>query len=69
MTDSDKFIVDPMTALYAAVTAVENGSVAEIELMFTNESDETHVAMSLCITVRKEAHKCGVLLPYNPKEE
>lgn len=54
MTDTNGYLIDPMTAFFAAVTAVENGSVGEIELMFTNESDETHVAMSVSITVRKE---------------
>ncbi len=46
------FPVDPMTAFYAAVTAVENGSIAEIELEFrcVSSNDEELTMM----TVRRE---------------
>jgi hypothetical protein len=47
------FPVDPMTAFYAAVTAVENGSVGEIELEYRcmSSNDEE---MTMMMTVRRE---------------
>ncbi len=34
MTDNASYPVDPMTAFYAAVTAVENGKVGEVEIEY-----------------------------------
>ncbi len=34
MADKGAYPVDPMAAFFAAVTAVENGAVGEIELEF-----------------------------------
>jgi hypothetical protein len=69
MTDLNGYLIDPMASLFAAVTAVENGQVGEIELMFTNESDATNVAMSVSIIVRREVQQCVHLIPNNSKEE
>ncbi len=44
--------VDPMTAFFAAVTAVENGSVGEIELEFRFVTPDNEVIMG--ISVRRE---------------
>lgn len=42
--------------------------MAEIELMFTNESDATHVAMSVQIVVRREVSEKAVYLPVKKEE-
>ena len=58
--DSD-YSVDPMAAFYAAVTAVENGQIGEVELEFRKETEdfETIVTMS----VRKEIKPTQFLMP------
>ncbi len=44
--------VDPMAAFFAAVTAVENGSIGEIELEFNFMTSNTDMTMTM--TVRRE---------------
>ncbi len=53
MPSQEAYPVDPMAAFYAAVTAVENGSVGEIELEFRHETsiDEE---MITTISVRRD---------------
>ena len=52
-----QFPAEPMAAFYAAVAAVENGQVGEVELMFTVETDSTSMgpgqAVSMSIEIRK----------------
>ena len=54
-----QFPAEPMAAFYAAVAAVENGQVGEIELTFSYESDEDSVqsgrgyAVTMAIEIRK----------------
>ncbi len=56
MPEHNAYPVDPMAAFYAAVTAVENGSVGEVELEFRHElTDESATITS--IWVRKEIHE------------
>lgn len=45
-------IVDPMAAFYAAVTAVENGKVAEVELEYRNVAGEVETILTM--SVRRE---------------
>ncbi len=52
MSNQTAFPVDPMAAFFAAVTAVENGSVGEIELEFRFMTGEHEVVMMM--SVRKE---------------
>ncbi len=53
MPSQESYPIDPMAAFYAAVTAVENGSVGEIELEFRHETsiDEE---MITTISVRRD---------------
>ncbi len=66
MPDSG-YPVDPMTAFYAAVTAVENGSVGEIDLdfRFSTQDEET----TLSISVRREARTFTSLTNVEEREE
>lgn len=52
-----QFPAEPMAAFYAAVAAVENGQVGEVELMFTFETETTSMqqghAVSMSIEIRK----------------
>lgn len=60
--------VDPMAAFYAAVTAVENGSVGEVELEFRTDTED--VEMIVTMAIRKEARPTVMFNPYsNQKEE
>ncbi len=49
----ERYLVDPMAAFYAAVTAVENGEIGEVEIEFRaiSESEEELV---MSISVRRE---------------
>ncbi len=53
MVNQNPFPVDPMAAFYAAVTAVENGEVGEIELeyRFTTPTDYEVI---MTVFVRRE---------------
>ncbi len=66
MPDSG-YPVDPMTAFYAAVTAVENGSVAEIDLDFRFSIEDSEVTMS--ISVRREIRTYSSSSNVEQKEE
>lgn len=59
------FPVDPLALFYAAITAVENGKLNEIELEFRNETDDIIVTMS----IRKEARPMTMYVPITPQEE
>ncbi len=54
-----QFPAEPMAAFFAAVTAVENGQVGEIERMFTYETESTSMepgyAVSMAIEIRKSS--------------
>ncbi len=52
MADKGAYPVDPMAAFFAAVTAVENGSVGEVELEFRFSTPDNEVVMT--ISVRRE---------------
>lgn len=67
MANQTQYPVDPMTAFYAAVTAVENGTVGEVELEFRHETGEYETVMTL--SVRREARPFMVSYPNNQKEE
>lgn len=67
MANETVFPVDPMAAFFAAVTAVENGSVGEIELEFEFGSPSNTVTMS--IAVRKEARPMVAFVPRAIGEE
>jgi hypothetical protein len=67
MADNDQYPVDPMAAFYAAVTAVENGKVGEVELEFRNEHEDHQYVVTM--NIRREVRPMGVFLPTNPKEE
>ncbi len=41
--------VEPMAAFYAAVTALENGSVGEVELNFNTMTSDTDITMTMVI--------------------
>ena len=45
-------IVDPMAAFYAAVTAVENGQVAEVEVEYRQSDGENESVLTM--SVRRE---------------
>lgn len=50
---NQNFPTDPMAAFYAAVTAVENGQVGEVEIEYRSmDREENETLMS--IVVRKE---------------
>ncbi len=60
--------IDPMAAFYAAVTAVENGSVGEVELEFRHElANEEEIITT--ITVRREARPNMIFSPIQKREE
>lgn len=72
MTDASEYPVDPMAAFYAAVTAVENGSVGEVELEFRKETHTENETLETVITmsIRREVRPTSVLMPIpNQKEE
>ena len=52
--------VDPMAAFYAAVTAVENGQVAEVELEYRSTTPDDHEVV-LTMSVRRDVRSIGVL--------
>ncbi len=52
MADKGAYPVDPMAAFFAAVTAVENGAVGEIELEFRFSTPDNEVTMTM--SVRRE---------------
>ncbi len=55
MTDHEAYPVNPMTAFYAAVAAVENGAIGEIELEYrfmAENDDETVLTMVIRRDVR-----------------
>lgn len=58
--------VDPMTAFFAAVTAIENGSVGEIDLDFNLSTHDTEVTMS--ISIRREARTFTTIRDVEQKE-
>ncbi len=47
-------LVDPMTAFYAAVTAVENGGIGEVDIEYQFPTT-TGDSMTLMISVRRES--------------
>ncbi len=49
MSDQHVYPVDPMVSFYAAITAIENGSVGEIELEFRFALPESEVTMTMVI--------------------
>jgi len=68
MTDQSTYPVDPMAAFYAAVTAVENGSVGEVELEFRHEfGNDDSIITSMAI--RREARPNLMFAPIERKEE
>ncbi len=66
MSDSG-YPVDPMTAFYAAVTAVENGSIGEIDLDFHFSTHEEEVTMSM--SIRRKARVFTTLRDVEQKED
>lgn len=66
MPNEGMYPVDPMMAFYAAVTAVENGSVGEIELEFRTALSDSEVVTT--ISVRKNARPV-LMMPTNSKGE
>ncbi len=60
--------VDPMMAFYAAIRAVEDGKIGEVELEYRHESSEDVSAM-LTIAVRKEPRPNVIFGPLSQREE
>ncbi len=53
MPSQESYPIDPMAAFYAAVTAIENGSVGEIELEFRHATTSEE-EMITTISVRHD---------------
>ncbi len=49
MSNQSVYPVDPMAAFFAAVTAVENGQVGEVELEFRREVEDNETVMTMAI--------------------
>ncbi len=59
--------IDPMAVFYAAVTSVENGKVAEVELEFRQETENGELVMAM--TVRREPRPIAIFThKENPEE-
>ena len=61
MANETEYAVDPMAAFYAAVTAVEEGKVKEIDLEFHRETSESETIVIM--TIRKEPRPTSVFMP------
>lgn len=67
MANETEYAVDPMAAFYAAVTAVEEGKVKEIELEFHRETSDSETMVTMAI--RKELRPTSVFIPIPPTGE
>lgn len=67
MSDNKDYPVDPMAAFYAAVTAVENGAVGEVELEFRNIREEQEFVVTM--NIRREVRPMGVYIPNDLTKE
>ncbi len=67
MADNDSYPVGVMTAFFAAVTAVENGKVGEVELEFRTSAEDKESVLTM--NIRREIRPMGVYMPVTPKEE
>lgn len=66
MPTSDDFLVDPMTAFYAAVTTVENGKINEIDIHFSKSTPEYEI--TVLITICRESRPIGIVSANELKE-
>ncbi len=71
MSNSSEYPIDPMTAFFAAVTAVENGSAGEIELEFRKETHNEYETFETVITmsIRREPRPMAMFHPLSIQKE
>lgn len=67
MTSESDYPVEPMTAFFAAVKAVENGSIGEIELEFLKETPDFETVVSISVRRQPRPYVMLTTIPNQPE--